>query len=265
MSAIVDPKSGLAERAERVRDALLGVLPPVPDGVGKRRALLVGAALVAAAGVWFVSGRTGTASAQTQFDLPYASAAMPSGQSGAGAKAAGSAAPAASSGAPASAGPSGVSGASGDIVVHVVGAVAAPGIYRLPPATRVIDAVTAAGGATASADLQRVNLAQPLADGERWYIPAKGEVAVPAVVGANPPVGPSGSANGAPSPDHPIDINTATADDLEALPGVGPALAAAIVGHRDEVGRFASVDQLTDVPGIGETRLANWRSLVTAS
>jgi competence protein ComEA len=134
-----------------------------------------------------------------------------------------------------------------------------------------MDAVSAAGGPAPGADLQRVNLAQPLADGERWYIPEEGVESVPSVVNpdsahiASSPGSTSGSgvtnAGGGIAPS-PIHLNTATVEELETLPGVGPAIAAAIVRHREANGPFASVDALLDVPGVGEGRLANWRELL---
>lgn len=137
-----------------------------------------------------------------------------------------------------------------DVVVHVAGAVVAPGVYELEPGTRVIDAVTAAGGVTPDADLDRVNLAAPVVDGARIYIPRIGEAVVEAV-------GSGGTTSAGP-----VDLNTASADELDALPGIGPATAAAIIEHRDRHGPFRSVEDLLDVPGIGEAKLAALRDLV---
>jgi competence protein ComEA len=141
-------------------------------------------------------------------------------------------------------------------VVHVAGAVALPGVHDVAAGARVIDAVNAAGGLTPSADGARINLAAPVADGERVYVPAVGEPAPPAVAG------PSGGA-GSSAPSGPLNLNTATADELDGLPGVGPATAAAIIEHRDRIGGFTSVDQLLDVRGIGEAKLEQLRPLVT--
>ena len=142
------------------------------------------------------------------------------------------------------------------VVIHVAGAVRSPGVYTLDIDGRVHDAVSAAGGASNDADLGGLNLAAPLADGARIYVPLVGEV--------DPATVPSGVSP--PSPDaastQPIDINRATADEFEALPGVGPATAAAIVGDRDRNGPFASVDDLDRVPGIGPAKLAALRDLV---
>jgi competence protein ComEA len=143
-----------------------------------------------------------------------------------------------------------------ELVVHVAGAVARPGVVRVANGGRVIDAIDAAGGVVPTADGSRINLAAPLADGERVYVPAVGEPDPPPV--ATPTGGrSSGSASG------PLNLNTATAEQLDGLPGIGPATAAAIVEHRDRVGGFSSVDQLLDVRGIGEAKLEQLRPLVT--
>ena len=136
------------------------------------------------------------------------------------------------------------------VVVHVAGAVMAPGVQRLAAGSRVIDAIEAAGGLRADADADRVNLAAELVDGTQVYVPAVGEPAPPAVSGS------SGTPAG------PIDLNTADEAALETLPGVGPATAAAIIDHRERNGPFASVDELLDVRGIGEAKLAQIRDLV---
>jgi len=142
-------------------------------------------------------------------------------------------------------------------VVHVAGAVRAPGVYELAAGARVVDAVEAAGGLAAGADAARLNLAAPVADGERVYVTAVGEEP-PAAAGPSP----SGAGGEAGSSSGPVDLNTADAAALEALPGVGPATAAAILEHRERIGRFSSVEQLLDVPGIGEAKLAALRDLV---
>jgi competence protein ComEA len=142
------------------------------------------------------------------------------------------------------------------IVVHVAGAVAAPGVHQLDSGDRVHDAVSAAGGATPEADLEGLNLAALLVDGTRIYVPSAGEVdpaTVPSGLGSDV----AGSSPG------PIDLNRASADQLEGLPGVGPATAAEIVGDRQRNGPFASVDDLDRVPGIGPAKLATLRDLVT--
>jgi competence protein ComEA len=141
------------------------------------------------------------------------------------------------------------------VVVYVAGAVAAPGVYTLAPLSRVTDAMSAAGGPLATADLNVVNLAATVHDGERIYVPVVGEI-VPAVLAGD-------AAPDATIPAGPVNINTATADQLDVLPGVGPTTAAAIVAHREQHGPFQTVDQLADVHGIGPAKLEALRGLVT--
>jgi competence protein ComEA len=148
-----------------------------------------------------------------------------------------------------------------EVVVDVVGAVRRPGVVRVHGGARVIDAIAAAGGARPAADLSRLNLAARVTDGSRVAVPNVGEPA-PAV----DPAAVSGSAaasgdTGAPS--GPININTATAAELDALPGVGPTTAAAIVQDRAAHGPFRSVDDLGRVRGIGPAKLAQLHDLVT--
>lgn len=135
------------------------------------------------------------------------------------------------------------------LYVHVSGAVRAPGLYVLDPDARVVDAVAAAGGFADGADSASVNLARTLADGEQLVIGAAS-------------VGPDGVAAPAPVADSRIDINTATEAELDALPRVGPAIAARIVAWRTENGRFSSADDLLLVAGIGEKMLEEIRPLV---
>lgn len=143
-------------------------------------------------------------------------------------------------------------------IVHVAGAVTAPGVYRLDGGARVHAAIDAAGGPTANADLDGLNLAAAIADGQRIYVPLAGEID-PASV----PSGTAPSPDAGVAPSGPIDLNRASADLLETLPGIGPATAAAIVDDRDRNGPFASVDQLDRVSGIGPSKLAAIRDLVT--
>jgi competence protein ComEA len=141
-----------------------------------------------------------------------------------------------------------------DLVVHVAGAVVAPGVYRLPPSARVADAVDAAGGPAPAADLHRLNLAAPLTDGVQVYVPVAGE-----------PLPAASTGGGAAAPAGPLDLNLATAADLEALPGIGPATAKAILDARERIGRFRSVDDLLEVRGIGPAKLEALRDLVVVT
>lgn len=142
----------------------------------------------------------------------------------------------------------------GPVVVHVAGAVVAPGVHQLPPGSRVIDAVEASGGLATDADPGAVNLAAELVDGSQVYVPRVGEV----------PPGPAPASGGGAGEEAsgPVDLNTADATLLETLPGVGPATAAAIVDHRERNGPFATVEGLLEVRGIGEAKLAALRDLV---
>lgn len=159
-----------------------------------------------------------------------------------------------------------------ELVVQAAGAVVRPGVYHLPSNGRVDDLVRAAGGLTPDADVDRVNLAGPLADGERVWVPHRGQTEVPEVVagapggGGSPGSGTGGAASpgGSTTPTGPVDLNTATAEQLDTLPGVGPATATAILAYREEHGRFASVDELLDVRGIGDAKMEQLRPLVTA-
>jgi competence protein ComEA len=153
----------------------------------------------------------------------------------------------------------------GAIVVDVVGAVLRPGVVTLPAAARVLDAIHAAGGATAGADLVRLNLAAKLSDGARVAVPIVGEappaIDPSAVSGAAGPTGDGATAaNG--EPGAPVNVNSASEAQLEALPGIGPTLAAAIVQERERNGPFRSADDLTRVHGIGPGRLAQLRDFV---
>lgn len=139
------------------------------------------------------------------------------------------------------------------VLVHVAGAVTEPGVYELVSGARVRDAVVAAGGPTADADWNALNLAAIVSDASRVYVPAVGEVVPPDALGAS----------GAPTAGGPVDVNRATVEELDELPGVGPATAAAIVTERDRNGPFVDVDDLDRVPGIGPAKLEALRDLVT--
>jgi len=133
------------------------------------------------------------------------------------------------------------------MTVHVSGAVHEPGLVSVPSPARVADVVAAAGGADTSADLGAINLAAPVHDGERVEVPRRGTSLVESV--------PNGEGG-------PVAVNRAPVDDLEGLPGIGPVLAARIVAHRETNGPFTAVEDLLDVPGIGESKLAEIRSAV---
>jgi len=153
----------------------------------------------------------------------------------------------------------GVADAPSEIVVHVSGAVRRPGVVTVAGDARVFEAIDLAGGAEADADLDRVNLAAPLVDGERIHVPAQGED-IPEVVQSSRPAAPS-MGEALPTVSPMVDINTASVSELETLPGVGPAIASAIVQTREDRGPFLSVDELLEVPGIGDAKLAQIRPL----
>lgn len=183
-------------------------------------------------------------------------------------------------------------GASGEttVRVHVAGAVNNPGVYTLPAQGRAVDAIAVASGAAADADLDRVNLAGALSDGVQIYVPHRGETAAPTQIqpnGGTANAGQGNAANGAaqngasqggtqPQPARtltpagsaqkgstPVNINTATAEELQTLPRIGPAMAQRIIAWREAHGGFRSVDELDAVPGIGPSMLENLRPLVT--
>lgn len=141
------------------------------------------------------------------------------------------------------------------LVVHVVGAVRRPGLYRLPERSRIADAVERAGGAMRSADLSVVNLAAPLADGTQVVVPRRAPAGGAA---AGQPATSAGAGGAAPGPVH---LNTATLEQLDALPGVGPVTAQKILDYREKHGAFASLDELDAIPGIGPARLEQLREV----
>lgn len=158
----------------------------------------------------------------------------------------------------------------GQVVVHVAGAVASPGVVTLDEGARVADAIDAAGGLAQEADPDQLNLARPLTDGEQVRVPRVGEDAsawqgTSGQAGASAGGGGGGQAPGAagPAPSGTVNLNTADAAELETLPGIGPALAQRIIDYRTEHGAFTSVDELTSVSGIGSARLEALRDLVS--
>lgn len=207
-------------------------------GPGRLVATALAVIAVVAGGMWLLKGSP----SRPEDQLPFATRSTPPVATPATATA--TAIPAAST-----------TSISSSIVVYVAGAVAAPGVYTLNASARVTDAVAAAGGAVGNADLNLINLAEVVHDGERVYVSTVGEV-VPIVAA----VAPAGEVS---APAGPVNVNSATADQLDVLPGVGPATAAAIVAHRQQHGPFQSVEQLGDVRGIGPAKLDALRGLVT--
>ncbi len=171
-----------------------------------------------------------------------------------------------------------------EIIVAVAGAVASPGVVRLPAEARWGDAIVAAGGALAGADLTTVNQAQRLSDGDRVVVPTRPGDGAPVTgaitdEGGPPPTTsadetdlgaertivprPTPAPSTVASTDAPLDLNQATAEELEALPEIGAVLADRIIAYRDQVGRFSSIDELADVEGISDRMVAVLRPLVT--
>jgi competence protein ComEA len=140
-----------------------------------------------------------------------------------------------------------ISGQAGDVVVDVTGAVARPGVYRMPAGSRVDDAVQRAGGATGGAELEAVNLAARLADGQQVVVPGRGPTGTVA-------------AGGASAEDGPISLGTATVEQLDTIDGIGPVTAADIIGFRDQHGGLSSVDQLDQISGIGPATMESLRA-----
>ena len=149
-----------------------------------------------------------------------------------------------------------------NIVVHVAGEVKNPGVYTLPSGARMIDAVNAAGGATARADLEVINLATPLIDSSQIYVPAKGVAAHPVFARPQPGINGVVSSSNSASASGLVNINRASVTELDSLPGVGPSTAQAIVEYRVAHGPFASPEDLLNVKGIGPAKFEAMRKLV---
>jgi competence protein ComEA len=223
-------------------------------GAGRLIASAVSIIAVCSGALWLVRAP----SPQAEANLPYAGragsvASTQAGDAAPAATAAGAAAISTSTVAP-------------TIIVHVAGQVVTPGVFHLAVGARVVDAIELAGGLAPAADADVINLASPLADGQRIYVPMVGQVPPPVVAGTGGVSPPAGSVSGAGttgSSGGPVAINSATAEELDSLPGVGPATAAAIIAHRDQHGPFSSVEQLGDVRGIGPAKLEALRDLVT--
>jgi competence protein ComEA len=160
--------------------------------------------------------------------------------------------------------------ADGPVVVSVVGLVHKPGLVTLAAGARIADALTAAGGALDGADLIGLNMARRVTDGEQIIVGITAAPGQPAAMGSSISSAPASAAptdapspaGTTPTPGGLVDLNTATVEELDALPGIGPVTAAAIVAWRDANGRFTSVEQLGDVDGIGPARLEKLRALV---
>jgi competence protein ComEA len=149
----------------------------------------------------------------------------------------------------------GVSAAGPGVVVHVVGAVRRPGLYRLAAGSRVADALAEAGGAAPAADLALVNLAAPLADGQQVVVPAR-------AAAGDASTGTGAEGDGGAVAGGPVHLNTASIAELDELPGVGPVTAQKIVDYREKHGAFSSVEDLDAIPGIGAAKIEQLRDLV---
>jgi competence protein ComEA len=217
-------------------------------------AYALAAAIVVVLGVRFMQGqaRTGSGSAG-------GASAMASGGDGAGGDEAASGAGTDGSGGSGAGGSGGAGGGAPSSVglepadttalVHVAGAVRRPGVYRFHAGDRVKDAVTRAGGARKGADLDAINLAAKVADGQQVVVPRRG------AAGSAPAAGGSAASSGS-TPASPVSLNSASEEQLETLDGVGPATAQKILDWRQQHGGFRTVDDLAEVPGIGPKRLA---------
>lgn len=269
--------SGDHEQVERPYRVAMGAKAALWGGI-----TLIALGLLIAAWQLFIAGpesgraqagaKAGTSHAQSLSTGVAAASAQASARSPASRSGGGVAGPASSGGATASA--SGGSAAGGDgaagsgqIVVDVDGAVAHPGLYKLPPGSRVQAALAAAGGLSPQADAHRINRAAKLHDGQKLYVLSQGESAPPqAASGGQSCEGQScTSADGADTGSDAegqglVNINTANATQLTQLPGIGPAIAQKIIDYRTANGPFTSVDDLTKVPGIGAAKLAQIKS-----
>ena len=268
-----------APRGERPLDDFVRLAcstePGEPDrrprrvAMAPRAAMVLGAVLLALALVLALrtvlsapesrSGGGGTATATAG-----AGARPSTGEEPAGGRATDAAAMPGADPEPVPAGP----GGTGELLVHVIGAVHSPGVVRLPTGARGVDAIDAAGGAREDAQTEQLNLARLVADGEQVRVPVVGESVDPAgPVEAIPSTGTGAGAatpaGGGTSGAGRVNVNTASASELEKLPGIGPALAERIVSHRQSNGPFESLDDLTDVPGIGRAKLEALRAEAT--
>jgi len=218
--------------ADRIRDWITWF------GAGRLAVGVVSAATVVAVGFWLL--RAPPPPVETTLPMATAASSLPVASSPSGST---------TTTAPAST----------EIVVHVAGAVNEPGVRTLPPGARVVDAVSSAGGLAPDAAPDALNLAARLHDGDRVYVPWEDDPAeIP--IGVTPT---TGATDGSGEHAAPVSVNSAGVAELEELPGVGPSIASAIVAYRDEHGPFLSVDDLTEVAGIGPAKLEALRDLVT--
>jgi len=215
--------SALTEDDEPAEPSVARLLP----GGASVAALIAVVVLIAAVGVW-------RHAATREHSQALAQSSSEGEESEAASVAAGPSAPQSS-------------GEHADVVVYVSGAVASPGVLTLPATSRVIDAITAAGGATPEADLESINLARILVDGEQIRV---------GVVGESPPSASAGTGTDAQAC---VRLATATETELQTLPGVGPALAQRIISYRATHPRLTSVEELDDVPGIGPSLIEKIR------
>jgi competence protein ComEA len=239
-----------ARRRQPERPEVTPVTPAEPPAASRLRlssahVRVVGVVLTAAAVVtvwWVLAGRPSEHAVPVTVETP----ANASPGASPGPEGSGSAAPGGGGAEPAQ-----------PVVVDVAGKVRRPGIVELPPGSRVVDAIEAAGGVRGRPDTTSLNLARKLVDGEQVLVGVEA-AAVPVAPA------PGGVPGAAPAPGAVVDLNTATLEQLDTLPGVGPVTAQAILSWREEHGSFASVDDLLDVKGIGEATLAELRDLVSA-
>ncbi len=146
------------------------------------------------------------------------------------------------------------------IGVHISGQVQQPGVYYLPPGSRVENAILAAGGFTKDADVDLINLAAQLNDGQKLFIPEKGQENFTKIF--YPTLTPLNSDKDFPDI---IDLNSASQQELESLPGIGPAKAGEIIAYRQKIGRFVTIEEILDVPGIGPSLFEKIKDYITVS
>ena len=220
------------------------------------------AVVVVAVGVRYVvlPRQAGPSAAQAVVLAPVS---PPSGSAGVGGGAAGGGADGGAAQAPAAS-------PAPDVVVYVCGAVRMPGVVRLPAGARVTDALEVAGGPTAKAELAAVNLAAPVTDGQQIVVPERGAVGALAAAPADGSAGSggglgatAGSAAGGAGPGAIVNINTASLEELDSLDGVGPSTAQKIIDYRTANGGFTTVDEIKEVPGIGDAKFAAMQASIT--